>query len=1170
MTSATTSLSNTALTSAASATEKMAASKDPSQTTAQEVFQKAAGSQQKTTASPPLQQHVVTLEPNDKNAAATAQARQAIQKKENADSLPQAAKESIDKELGWAKASLGKLASLFSETSAGTKAQINIEHLYFLPLELVIDLSLVTLLNKIYQHTPPEKRNHTLFQPVVLLISNKNWKNAASGTIVKQFQSLAAKLGHDNAYQETIKQYAASIQLLIGCRKIYKTPINSTEADSKVIREINDMTTELCNTFSVIILPIFREFFKEQARSFEGLHQRQMDLKAESKKLFMQGERVWGEDGACGSKVQENFVRLFLKLRSYTVSRFAELSRSSHKPVSGNSHDRLHHVVELYQKSARGFEIHASEIRNAFIGYEKWQALNACKGYSKVSDKFLRDNFHALQNVVVCFFKDLISKVPSLPQQNNLHWPIQDNQEKNPARFSLLFSLLCICLEIQLDKLFLTLHHADRNEEMEKAASKGLQKKVLERQQIIKDWQNGLPSSCETWMKAFCDICDQCSEKFIRSCIAVVEKSSQVCPVIHSTLGISRFYNDVAFIFGNMIVPLLEDIPGLAAMNYPAQMQVTDSLLIQRLTDFLKLQSSNLESQKYLESQIEMYSKRVLDQRNKAYGVENINRIFDVSIKRIKKHREIVQDLDDLCSVIGVLSNTFIPILNFGQKAKEQAAEKTDSEEDWSKWIDESSFDDELEFDVKEAAEPKPAAAKKKPHKNKLRKQAKQKEASSASLPMQLTVIKKPKAALPYPQQTDRLLALFRDRLALFYDMPEHVATPLSLTTVQPSLRSSAIQQQFHLLDGLQSVLEMLQATKSLDSKKLLASGFRFYENLVIEQGLTAAYAQRSPNSEPTHCIDELLASFTLDASKYTAGAYSRGTVPDRYPFAVPRVYHPVALGNETDLKNACESLDSRIKELIDIYAKVLGSNVPNDKKELLSLQVMGKESVAKSEASKLQSSLEGFSKVHTEQLRVQREALLKTLGTLNQYIQGMQKAANDDMYAINSLKNVRYHLQNLTQLVLLFQEFPQPRFQSALFHLFFFSVQYLAENLGAFLSLKNGAEVRTHNLSTYCHAYGLNEGLPEKLNKIFPDIDVRKASEYLFEFMRKRSGKHLSNFLLFQSGLYATSKIARLSLETGQSSAADKMSSETSNELVAHLGRLMELANSLLIQHIK
>lgn len=1001
-----------------------------------------------------------------------------------------------------------KLASLL------TNCPVKIDNLQHLPLGQAIDILVVTLLVNMTELARPEMRNPIFFEEVLVTIGDRDWKTIKPGILLKLFHTLAGKLELDSAVVKDIQQQVVRIQLLTGLKDCLDLPINPVKPDKATAKLLINFSGVLVHKVSDLIFPAFRYVYNKLTVFFqEGAH-----LGSNCTGNWNDGLRLEDRKALFGE-----FTLLLKRLQKYTSVNANIFQQACRQPIGRVefSQEQVMRIAELSQKASFGFSKPLQAAQDAFLGFEKWMAITRGTSYSPASKDFVAQIHKEFQSEVVRFYESISTQLPA-----EMQWP-ELSEDENRAIASDFMQFLGLVLKQPKDlEQEAKGRSADQDRQMLAALDKWKAKSLD-------------PKFADTFRAE----CEKAAALLWRNCFQIIKARGDVCKVLFGRRGItSSFYTflDTLDDFIQHSWKMLLDNPEtfkckmekgyfLAALNWVKGKAEYDrvnridnflEVLFQRSTDFLKTQTCKCGSPNCTEGNIA---------------------VMDANVQtRMREVRSAAEVVHNLSLIISLPGRIFSPIIMQLKPFTVEVQSAEASEEAWCALIDE--LDNE---ELEEYAQPKDSccSTKKCSHRHATRKHnahADPIEKPEVSLALQAIQSKKVvKVAYPYPDQYDRVLALLRHRLSGLHQMPAHVITPLSVLGKNPPAHVVAVQQQFFMLDCLQSVSEMLHQSKQSANQKLLRYFFRVYENLVVEQGLTAACVTKRPEMELTHRIDHLFEMMQLKASAYVAGQYTKGTIPERYPFSVSLQYRP-----ESEMKVA---MDTRIAEFADISAAAFSGE------KTITSVVLLKDVEASSKAAQVESA-------EAEVKELNQRALLRALEVLDRSI----KTANGS----NELQNMRYHLTNLMQVMKLIEEYPAIRFLNAQAHMALISVQYFIENLGVYLSKLKDAEMHTHSFKAYCEAFQLGEGLPEQMLTLLHELDVRKGSEYLFRYFGIRKKEQISPVMLFQSGVYASSVIARRAYEIGEPVKRSEVR-DTCDQFTRQLKKWISLVEGLTTLHL-
>lgn len=1017
-----------------------------------------------------------------------------------------AAKAFDEKAAAAVKSTLAQLSPLFEEGWTGIKPALKVDQLHGLPLEQIIDLSFITLL--VGMSAKSDKSQCLHFQKVLLILAKKEWKSLKPGELLQAFRDLGEKIKFP---AKEFQGHVIRIQLLINYKDYWNTVLDPSPRDRSAVA---NYTLALINKFSSILYPISHTTLMYIHNYFQERVNRAKAIKVEGAKA----DRVLASDSYKSiSDAYMRYVALYQTIRGYAFAGFAEVERSCRKLVPGNQ-DQTQHLATLCRTFSAKFGSKAAAINQVLTNDINWQAWHDGIAYTPESEEFIRSIYKSMHQQAAILFADLIKKIHAL----GLRYPRESRWPDN--RVGVAVSFLLHHFEIANCRYRLK-HDLDLEPQRKELDNQILIVSTSLEKLLIK-WKSEIQAEDEGWVDEFDQLMASFTNGLFEEFGKIIQQNRQVSD-LHKSLQ-SNYFEQYQLTVFNELVNRLEV---RADKMHPDEYLNSDVGLTLFFTHCFMEEENEVANGVRFQQVLKEYKDRlhaigVYCTGNKTY----LDAVKDGTQEHLSAQNDTVKRLRDLSGLIGVFEQIFFPVLDH---CKPPAASLADLEdESWCNYIDLLDSYGQEEQPAAEESAPKPSKGRK--YKEKVR--ATKAAAAAAAAPV--VEPPKPPAELPYADFSDRQLVVMRRLLS---GREDQIVVPQSVMGKNPPLHEVAREQQVFLFDCLQSVSEMIHNGAKGDSQKVLLRFFRLYEDLVAEQGLTAACRAQ----EPTHDVAELFGRLSLNVGKCHVVKYVKGTIPLRYPFSVSG-RHRLVLQNDTEVQQECGSLAVRIADLANIH---LAIHPETDRKQMDAVPAVAKTPPAQS------SSCEADLK----QLNVDGEELEKVLGVLDRYMESESKMTS-------SLSNVRHHLSNLMQLTRVIREFPQLRFVNVHAHMVLFTVQYLAENLGTFLSVKGNAEMHTHSLRAYCEAFQLGEGLSTEDLQTLRECDVHKGSEYPFGYFGKRKSDAVSQLMLSQGGFYTSSRLARQSFEAGAALTGNPKA--TYEDFVKQTHRLLRLAANLVHVH--
>lgn len=960
-----------------------------------------------------------------------------------------------------------------------TAQPITRQHMLMLNLHVVVNISIIALMVRMKEDAAPAKCTPASFQPLLsmLILDPKNSQYKWVTAPPDTLKKLFNGLAKGLELKPEVYQHLINnLQVLADQKKYYLNILDDTPLDANNNLPLLQLCGTLIQKASRIIFPVCKNLFN----STRALSERESDKKSRGDNTDLD---------KANQKMFKHYQSSYQMLHGYALSRLQQCERGCKRSKRElNSNQQVYQLAALCSGTAKVFAKHTNTLLTSIRNQEKYLSLVCSKHFSDHSKRFLEESHREILRPALMFFLSLKITYSTPIFATEAVWPETDKTKKL-NRFVGILNILAIDVEIAM-------YNDDKRikPRVRENVIRDLQQK---KSKEIETWKQGIPEADQKWIDAFDFGCQSHLDGFSKQLNQAIDEVANVCPELQSSIKNTFMqHRESAFFRMHVFINMIRDQVQQGKFVVPY-----DSV---GLVKFLEFCHGCLTTS---------FSKTEYIDRFFRHGTVPAAEVYPA----MAKHVVIANKLTELSSLINVVPEIFSHIVDPCKEADNIADVAEAADEAWQFYVD-IEADDANEGDSKSAAAVVP---------------------ESPSSPLNLSLVKRSAAPLPYPHGADRMLGRLRHRLAILHKQPDHVVMPQTVLGKNPPFYDNAVNQQFFLLDCLHSVSEMIHGTRNVDTQRFLLKSFRVYENLLIEQVLSAAYAQLHPEDEPLHDMQLLFQSLRMDAKKYVSGAYTKGTIPDRYPHSVPPTLRPRTLSKEADVKAASDSITARVAELQSIYATVFSEDEQ-------------KWDADASTASPKQEKY-GFNEDERKQFAACREGLVKVLATVNG--------------ESNALRNVRYHLSNLIHIADAIQEFPQLRFLSAFANMALFSTQYLAENLGIHLSILSDAELHTHHLQTYCETFRLGEGLSADHLKTLREIDVGKGSEYPFTYFGRHKGDQVSLLMLSQGGIYAASRIARHAYEAGTALTEDPKA--TYHDFSQQVVRMMQLSTALINLHI-
>lgn len=347
------------------------------------------------------------------------------------------------------------------------------------------------------------------------------------------------------------------------------------------------------------------------------------------------------------------------------------------------------------------------------------------------------------------------------------------------------------------------------------------------------------------------------------------------------------------------------------------------------------------------------------------------------------------------------------------------------------------------------------------------------------------------------------------------------VRSPSDLRGAKLDRSLVAKHQQLHAAHCFQMSVQMLQTAEQVQDQELLAALFFFWGHQWIEQSLTSVYVKKVEAEILPHSLNDLLNALDLGDQYQWVKHANKATFYSRYPFSYASQSEdcPLALKlntslgkNEAALKEFRGVLESAIQEAVQIQTAAAASVCSSDQEtELKALQKSAK---ALGSTPLLNSTVK---QTVPEDENPELESLEKCLAEVEEVLNKQTSEKFSGTYAKQMSKrlgNVAYHLSMLRRLIGLVKRFSEARYSLIHAQAGVLFAQYLAENLGAFLALKNGINLVTHDLRVYIAFYGLSKSVAEEEMVLLEQLNVKKGSEYVYKYFKDTPKELVSPFM--------------------------------------------------------
>lgn len=437
-----------------------------------------------------------------------------------------------------------------------------------------------------------------------------------------------------------------------------------------------------------------------------------------------------------------------------------------------------------------------------------------------------------------------------------------------------------------------------------------------------------------------------------------------------------------------------------------------------------------------------------------------------------------------------------------------------------------------------------------------------------------------------FDSQQSQFLSALRNNISSFHGIKQSIISPYEMCGKDLSLSQLSLNEQLYAFDCLNWNLEMIEHCPPEIEQETLLMQFFHWGYLSLEQGLTSEYLKEGTQDSLIHNLEFLLHALEISRDNQWVIQNNKGTLYARYPYSCINYRNPkndpavlkfiVNSGskiNKTFLKEFSDGSRKWLHEAGVIKCALLEEPTPSQviplktiktkltefsqDKPILALAIPEKE---KCTLATLQvSKLDAIAKILTET----EEALQKIIGLYS-------SSPEYPVKKIKMLKNTWHHLQNLCRIPQLVKYFPEVRFILAHSQSALIATQYLAENIGTYLSMENDEDMRRHDLRMYGVCYGMNDPLSENQLKILDSINVAKGSEYPHHYFHKTPKKYISKLMEQLSEFYVRAKTATIAGEGfSPPGIKEKSTAILQQELVNLLTDLSDLANALVQNHL-
>jgi hypothetical protein len=332
--------------------------------------------------------------------------------------------------------------------------------------------------------------------------------------------------------------------------------------------------------------------------------------------------------------------------------------------------------------------------------------------------------------------------------------------------------------------------------------------------------------------------------------------------------------------------------------------------------------------------------------------------------------------------------------------------------------------------------------------------------------------------------------------------------------TISPLDKQRHIFQQdavFHFNHFLRSLelLHLLKEEGSSKSKAALLPNLVYHLGLANEQALTPMYLTRFPDEDVTH--DVALMAGLCQTAVSQVKPLNQASIAFRYPYEQKERLRWMSkerpLGLQLILassKNRLEATsDSEIEEMVKEGAHHFTACL-SQSSNFASLKPL----LNKTETC-VQQALKGVSESFAENpsLEYRRELLAavnfieKRLSPIQDKLQEMASRYQDKS---NLLKTIDAHLAGFRGILSLASLYPYQRFVSFFQGALLVRGQYALENSARLIALLEGDDWRSHSLREYSLAYQIEEGLTKGSQKLWQQMNLKKALDYPFWHLAK------------------------------------------------------------------
>lgn len=1047
---------------------------------------------------------------------------------------------------------LNQLAPLFGDASI-------MQTLEYLPIEQIIELALVELVI-----TMLEKASGNANKDLSILMSSIGyWKRTGEFKQIRELFLKNIEFYKLEKWKQTCENHLGVIEKLASRPTTFQTILKGP-IDSKNRTLLFKFYVKCINAFSKHLLVYCHNMCLHNPVKIVGIVSRMINVS--SHPAYVETDKIRRPPN-----LKMEVLRMLTKQLAFysSGSRFSKLKSFLEKPwdMASTSTDEMNQYQLQVFQMCQGMTKVSSELRKQYVLLEKHVAARHMNYFSPATEEYLKKFFIDLLAIKGKFNKNLIRRFEEIIKlDSSIKSLVFSSYDSTIIYLCKIFAILQLERKIHLNRFLETLPDIVNKDECAAA----IKEYSAEQAKEIEELQKLSPCNVVPLIKKFCDAFREELETFTKEVCARERQHFDADPLMFNsatkqflsmTFHCRSMLNDLGNIFISLSNPTKVSIPQHGSKPFSTYLVA----LLSGIEEGEKRLGFN-DFSKAL-SRVKDFSKSKLTYDENSKRLWELNDEGQTEIGRAMRDNILI--MSGVETGMSLLRNRFSSVHSLmQQEAKEAMDQFNEQEKEWLQWIDDEQGN-EIAVATTAAVESKKKDSSAKSKKKKAKKSAPNKSSPpTAAAASSESFTEQPFNVDRYSIETSRLIANHRHYLRRYYQVPDYIVTPISLTEKPFDSPEIALQQQILSTDCLQWVIGMMQKTKNMKVKQLLATYFFWWLHLATEQGLTSKALKKDSSNPLTHRVNKLCEMVGVKANRHLLKGHIWGTDYIRYPFTVPKPdgEQPLALRHVTEPSSSTTNeVMAATEPMMKEFVQLQGSIFESSKSATLTSQKDKKESGAASAHSSAANAAasQSVAPAASPKLQNQIDLLDEMKKKLTNVIESHNGASQKLMKAV--LQNVHFHLDNLQTVLSLIMEQPEQENVFVQMTIAYLSIQNFCENLGHYVALQQGVDLRRHNLMGYATIFGLgeyNSAITDEIKR----VNLGKGSEYLF---RKQKGAEVMETVRYLSGSFVTSKYVTLTAEGIKLPKTNEMSVfKMHEEMEKKLASLSTLAVNLIATH--